>query len=183
MPHWRKLADTKYLGSWDIPLDGELVLTIDYAKKEAVEGKNGEKENCGLIHFVENFPPLVANVTNRKMIAKVTGSNDSDDWHGKKIALVSQKVKAFGEVVDAIRVSDKKVAQDVPKTLTCADCKQPIKAASGFTAQVIADGAVKRYGLTLCFDCATKRKNAVQNQAADDAPPAPADESATEGEA
>jgi hypothetical protein len=41
-----------------------------------------------------------------KIIAKVVDSPYIEDWIGKNIVIYSAKVKAFGEVVDALRVKN-----------------------------------------------------------------------------
>jgi hypothetical protein len=54
---------------------------------------------------------MVANSTNLKRITKLTGSAFIEDWAGKQIVLTTEKVKAFGEIHDAVRVSTKPVSK------------------------------------------------------------------------
>ena len=52
---------------------------------------------------------MILNRTNAKAIEKVAGSGLIQDWVGTKVTLyVESGVKAFGEVVDALRIRDKK---------------------------------------------------------------------------
>lgn len=51
---------------------------------------------------------LVLNQTNWHTIADVLGSDDSDDWTGKRIVLMPAKTEFQGKRVDCIRVSDEK---------------------------------------------------------------------------
>jgi hypothetical protein len=178
LTHWRKLSDTKYLGAWDIPVGGELTLTIKSAMREEVEGENGKKDNCGVIHFVENYKPLVANVTNRKMIAKVLGSNYAEEWAGKKIVLGVDKVKYKGELTDAVRVRDKVLKNEVRPVQTdpaipphtCADCKAAIVDVDGHNAADIEARAIKRYNVPLCLSCAMKRAQPKMETPPEDVP-------------
>ena len=54
---------------------------------------------------------MVCNSTNAKQIAKLAGTPFIEEWAGKQIILTVQKVKAFGEQHDAIRVSNKPVVK------------------------------------------------------------------------
>ena len=47
---------------------------------------------------------MILNVTNSKAIAKVAGSNYIEDWTGVHVQLFTTQVKAFGDVVDAVRI-------------------------------------------------------------------------------
>ena len=52
---------------------------------------------------------MILNRTNSKAIEKVAGSGLVQDWVGTQVTLYVEKgVKAFGEVVDALRIRDKK---------------------------------------------------------------------------
>ena len=52
---------------------------------------------------------MILNRTNAKAIENVSGSVLGQDWVGVQVTLyVEQGVKAFGEVVDALRIRDKK---------------------------------------------------------------------------
>jgi hypothetical protein len=103
--HWKKMRNTNYIGGWDL-LDGDKTVTITKVTKEMVhDGKGGQAECC-TVHFNE-CKPMVANSTNLKRITKLTGSAFIEDWTGKQIVLTTEKVKAFGEIHDAVRVSTK----------------------------------------------------------------------------
>ncbi len=157
--HWKKLTNPNYIGSWDFEPGEEKILTIDHVSGEIIDGAEGKKDDCPVVYFKENVKPLVLNSTNGKMISKLVGSPNVEDWAGKRIALHTQKIKAFGEVTDAVRVKGKPVAQAKPAELpACADCGKQIKDQDGYKAAIIAKGAKDRYGVPLCMDCATKRK-------------------------
>ena len=47
---FRKFMDKSFLGSWDVPESGDLVLTIDYVARDEVQNDRG-KEKKMAIHF------------------------------------------------------------------------------------------------------------------------------------
>jgi hypothetical protein len=107
--HYKILRNPNYIGGWDL-LNGDKTVTITKVNKELVhDGKGGQSECC-TVHFAE-CKPMVANSTNLKRIAKLLGSPFVEDWSNKRIILTTEKVKAFGEVHDAVRVSTKPVAK------------------------------------------------------------------------
>jgi hypothetical protein len=109
--HFKKLRNPNYIGSWDLAdANGnfqDLTVTITGAVKELVHDGKGGQEECSVVQL-KGLKPMVANSTNLKMIAKVTGSPYIEDWAGKQIILTVKQVKAFGEIHDAIRVKNEK---------------------------------------------------------------------------
>jgi hypothetical protein len=105
--HFKKLSNPNYLGSWDLAdKDGNFknrILTISSVKKEMVHDGRGGQEDCITVSFKES-KPMIMNATNLKTINKSLGSPYIEDWTGKKIEITVQKVKAFGEIHDALRV-------------------------------------------------------------------------------
>lgn len=71
---------------------------------ESTELKEFDDGNKLIINFVGNGKALVCNKTNASRIEEVTGSDDTDDWDGKKIYLGVRKVEFQGKLVPAIRV-------------------------------------------------------------------------------
>lgn len=104
--HWKKLTNPNYIGAYSLEEGQELVVTIDRVVREQVAGPDGKKEECTVAHL-KGQKPFILNATNQKTIQKVCGSPYIEDWSGKSITLYVAKVKAFGEVVDALRVRDK----------------------------------------------------------------------------
>lgn len=156
---FRKFMDKNFLGAWDVPEDGELVLTIDHVAREEVKNEKGTKVKLTL-HFKENYKPMVCNVTNGKAIALAHGSNNVEDWAGKKVTIyVAHDVPAFGGTTDALRI--RKYA---PKTdeIYCEVCGELItdKTIDGKTykAKAIANNALTKFGKYMCYDCAAAAK-------------------------
>ena len=103
---------SNYLGGWSFA-NGDQTLTIKDVLEQEVRSKDSGTEMKLTVTFEETDLPMIINRTNADTIAKVTGSSYTGDWVGKKIVVGSSKVKAFGDVWDAIRVRD-----IVPKTDT-----------------------------------------------------------------
>lgn len=120
------MRNPNYIGGWDL-LDGDKTVTITKVTKEMVhDGKGGQSECC-TVHFNE-CKPMVANATNLKRITKLTGSAFIEDWAGKQIVLTTEKVRAFGEMHDAVRVSTKPVVKPKLEGANIEKAKAGIKA-------------------------------------------------------
>ena len=103
--HWKKLQNPNYIGAWDFQPKEEKILKIKSVGVESVPDVNGKKEDCTVCHFDNSgTKPMILNVTNSKAIAKVAGSNYIEDWAGVHVQLFTTQVKAFGDVVDAVRI-------------------------------------------------------------------------------
>ena len=97
-----------YLGGWSFA-DGDQVLTIKDVLEQEVRSKDSGTELKLTAIFEETDLPMVLNRTNADMIARVTGTSYTGGWIGKKIKVGTSKVRAFGDVFDAIRVRDEKI--------------------------------------------------------------------------
>lgn len=125
-----KLRNPNYLGSWDLQDTSgkmiDIIVTIkEVTKEEAFNMQAQAKEEVVTVHFNE-VKPMILNSTNLKMIVKVTGTEYIEQMVGKKIQLTTKKVKAFGEIHDAIRIVNKPSSQlmtaTAPKPVDEADC-------------------------------------------------------------
>ena len=107
--HWKKQFNYDYLGSYSLDGKREMVVSIKGVGSAKVTGQNGRKEDCFVVHYNEMDKPMILNRTNAKAIEKVAGSGLVEDWVGVRVTLYVEKgVKAFGDVVDALRIRDKK---------------------------------------------------------------------------
>lgn len=121
--HWKKLTNPLYVGAYDFAPGEERTLTIKSVKREMVAGPDGKKEECTVIDFTDG-KPMICNTTNAKAITKAHGTPFIEEWGGKAITIYVAKVKAFGEVVDALRV--RPIAPRAGKpVLTLIDPKYP----------------------------------------------------------
>lgn len=99
-----KSFNSSYIGGWTFE-DGDKVLTIKDVQPMMVrneKNQSGEEKMC--ILFEETDKPMVLNSTNNDTITKVLGSSLFDNWIGKQILIGTEKVKAFGDIWDAVRV-------------------------------------------------------------------------------
>lgn len=162
MPDIMKMGkNPNYLGSWDLEElpNKEVTLTIARIVDEDVV-TNGSKERCTVCYWTDgNFKPMILNVTNKKTIAKLYHTKDTEQLAGKALVIGIEKVKAFGDVHDALRI--RKRIPKVEATEKCADCGQDVQGAMGKSAEYIIAYTKKQFnGTCLCFDCAMKRKEA-----------------------
>lgn len=154
LTHWKKLMNPDYLGAYALQPGQELIVTIKSVANEIVTGTDGKKETCSVMHFVEDVKPLVLNATNSKTITKLLKTPYIEEWSGRKIQLYVEKgIKAFGDIVDAIRV---RPFLPVERELKCADCGKTIEGFGKMSAETVAKHTLKNYGRMLCSECATK---------------------------
>ena len=153
--HWKKLTNPNYLGSYAFQPGEEKIVTIKEVKREIVQNQNG-KEDCTVAYFEEDIKPLILNKTNADAIARAWGTPYIEDWAGKKIVLKVKKVSAFGEMVDAVRISKDR---PVEETIICENCGKPILPVAGKTAQAIATATKTKYGKSICLECAKEEMN------------------------
>ena len=100
---------SKYLKAEDdLFNNGEVVATIKDVQLDNLKNREGREENKPIMYFRELPKGMVVNKTNWAICAKLFGSDDSDDWLGEKVALVTVEVDAFGDVVRAIRIKPQK---------------------------------------------------------------------------
>ena len=164
LTHWKKLTNPDYLGAYALEPGKYLIVTIKSVANEVVTGTDGKKETCSVMHFMENVKPLVLNATNSKTITKLLKTPYIEQWSGRKIQLfVECGIKAFGDIVDAIRV---RPFLPVEQELNCADCGKKIEPYGKMSADTMAKYTLKNYGRMLCSECATKAANA--NKPADE---------------
>ena len=107
--HWKKQFNYEYLGSYSLDGKKEAIVTVSKLAQEKVTGQQGRKEDCFVVYFKEFDKGMILNRTNARAIEKVASSGLVEDWVGVQVTLYVEKgVKAFGEVVDALRIRDSK---------------------------------------------------------------------------
>lgn len=166
MPDIMKMGkNPNYLGSWDLDeLPGqEVTLTISRIVDEKVV-TNGQTELCTVAYWQEpGWKPMILNITNKKTVCKLYKTKDTDKLIGKPVVIGIEEVKAFGAVHDALRI--KKRIPKVDSGEKCADCGKIIQGAFGKGPEYIARHTKKKYGVSLCSDCASKRAAQAAQQA------------------
>ena len=159
---WKKIvSDPDYLGEADFNEGEEKIATIDtVVSGMKIKSAEGTSEKA-VVFFREQIKPMILNVARSKAITKVAGSRFVEDWSGVPIQLyVEDNVKAFGDIVSAVRVRPRRPA--AKQAVKCADCGSDIVGANGKGADYIAEGTKKAYGVSLCWACATARANAAK---------------------
>ena len=153
---YRKFMDKNYLGAWDVPDGEDLVLTVDHAARDDVKNERGSEKKLTL-HFVEDFKPMILNATNSKNISQAYGSTKVEDWAGRRIAIHTEKVTAFGGTTDALRI---RPYPPKVKEVYCEDCGQLVKETNGFSVNKIVTRSQALFGKNYCYDCSIKHKEA-----------------------
>lgn len=146
-----------YLGSWDLEdiQSRELVLTIDQIKDEEVV-TNGQKEVCTVCHWTDKaYKPMILNVTNKKTLCKLYKTKDTEKLKGKAVIIGIDKVKAFGDVFDALRIRKRVPATTNTVAPKCEVCGKDVAASNGMTPEQVAAYTKKKYNKQLCAECAT----------------------------
>lgn len=155
---YRKFMDKNYLGSWDVPDDDDLVLTIDRVARDDVKNERGTERKLTL-HFVEDYKPMILNATNAKAISEACGSTKVETWSGQRVSIYTQKVTAFGGTTDALRIRPY-----LPKETTaiCSNCGSVVERHGDYSVNKIVTMSKSKYGQVLCWDCAKARKEAAE---------------------
>ena len=153
MTHWKKLTNPDYLGTYRLEDGKDIILTIDRVQVETVTGPDGKKEECMVCHWQEREKPMILNSTNAKMIQRLLKTPYIEEWRGHRIQIGAEMVKAFGEIVDALRVRDFLPTDDAE---ICEACGKPICGAHGMDSRQLAEYTRRKYGHALCATCATK---------------------------
>jgi hypothetical protein len=100
----------KYLRAAD--LDGrEPIVTIDRVEVETL----GD-DSKPVMYFTGKEKGLVMNKTNWSATVEITDEEDSDDWAGHKVKLVTRKVEFQGKRVPAIRIEEAGTSAALRKT-------------------------------------------------------------------
>ena len=146
-----------YLGSWDLDEqpNREITLTIEKIVDEEVIANN-QTQVCTVAYWTDSaFKPMILNVTNKKRICKLYKTKETEKLKGKAVTIRTERVKAFGDVHDALRIKPV-IPQPVNAVLPkCEQCGKDIHAAGNMNPEQTAAYTKKKYGKALCAGCAT----------------------------
>lgn len=148
--HWLKNPNKNYLGHWDIPETGELVLTIKSAAWETVKDPTtGKTQQKRVVHFKEKYKPLICNQTNAKSIVISTGCSFIEDSIGKNIKLYIAKVfdRKNKIEVDAVRIKEESVKKE--KQILTPDCQKWQAGIDFLVGGGIMDNLKKAYNISI----------------------------------
>jgi len=149
MSHWRNLMkDNKYLGSWDLEVNGKYeptIVTIERIYQDVMVGEMG-KEDKVFIKLKEFEKSMVSNRTNFKRLEIFFNSFNPDDYTSKQIVLSVEKVKSPQGMVDALRFSTRPLPKKELPSLP--DEKLPVAVESVKSGRTTIEKIQKQYTLT-----------------------------------
>ena len=102
---------------------------------------------------------MVCNLTNRKTLAKLFKTVNSEKLKGKRISIGTEQVRAFGKMHDALRIRPIVPPQNAPTKaaeIKCEQCGQPITAAYNMQPDKLAQYTLQKFGKRICAACAEK---------------------------
>lgn len=99
-----ELFPSRFLNASNVDQNHPLVATIEFAKTETLEGKNGNAEEKLILYFSDCKQTLALNGVNFDSIVEITGKDDSDDWAGTKIEVFRTMTEMAGKRTPCIRV-------------------------------------------------------------------------------
>lgn len=168
MTHWKKLTNPNYLGVYALEGGKSLILTIRKITEENVKGTDGKEERCVVAHFAEPVKPMILNNTNMKMLEKLLKTPYIEQWAGARIEVESQRVKAFGDVVDALRIKNRLPQSSCASApnAKCAHCGKDIAPIGNMDSAGVAKYTAAKYGKALCAACATEEAKRAHEEAA-----------------
>lgn len=150
--------EPKFLGSWDLyelP-NKRITVTIRKIEEEYVDDTKGQKKKKAICYFKEDVKPMILNIENKKRLIKLFQTKDNNALIGKRIEICYEKVKAFGDIYDALRVVSRLINQEEPEIIVKCDlCGNDIKPLRKMSSEQVAQYTKEKYGKQLCSDCAT----------------------------
>lgn len=114
--HWLQSPNKNYLGHWDLPECGEMVVTIESAQWEAVKNPiTNQTESKRVVRFEGGIKPLICNQTNAQSIVRHTGVKWMEDSAGQEICLHMAKHldRRTKDEIDCIRIKAKPSTPEV----------------------------------------------------------------------
>jgi hypothetical protein len=98
-----EMLESRFLKQGDIP--DEIMVTVEAVAKKNVAREGDDPELKWLVKFVEFKKPMVLNATNIKRLKSACGSDDTDDWRGKKVSLYTDPdVEYAGNITGGLRI-------------------------------------------------------------------------------
>lgn len=155
-----------YMGSWDLDdaPNREITLTIAKIIDEEVV-TNGKTECCTACYWTDKaYKPMILNVTNKKTICKLYKTKDTEKLKGKSVIIGIERVKAFGDIYDALRIRLRMPQTNGGIVQKCEKCGKDIHSAGNMTAEQVAAYTKNKYGKSLCGECATEAAKGAQKQ-------------------
>jgi len=98
-----EMKESKFLKKEDVADGALLTITLIDQRNVAMPGADPEMKWC--MSFAELEKPMVLNQTNIQLAERALGSDDTDDWVGRKIvAYTDHNVSYGGKIIGGIRL-------------------------------------------------------------------------------
>ena len=81
-----------------------IIVVVDRVECETFKNDGKEEKKAVLYFRGSGTKPFVANKTNSGVMAELSGSDDTDDWAGTRIALSPTVVSFKGKATQSIRI-------------------------------------------------------------------------------
>ena len=158
---YRKDNNKTYLGHWDLDDVHDTIATIAGVKKEEVKNVHGSETKQVLYFKEKDLKPLILNKkVNPAAITKALGTPKRELWIGRRIFLY---VGVEPKAEDGFAVRVREYAPQDGK-FYCAECGAEITGTEidgkTYSAEVIANNSLSKFGKYLCIDCGHKAKGA-----------------------
>ncbi len=111
---WSHLYDSKYLNSDDLAQEYTTVRIESVGPEMIYQGHGKPDEELLCLSFAGTRKRLVLRKTTYYQLVDLLGEIE-DEWVGQKVRLWKTKVKAFGEMVWAIRFKGVAAGEDPPR--------------------------------------------------------------------
>jgi hypothetical protein len=123
--HYKKLVNPDYMGAYSLDNGDngyiELNAVLKYVKQQEISNPQG-KMSTELVGITDLPKPFILNRTAQKVLVRLSKSRYIEDWKNIPICFyVETGVKAFGDVVDALRIK-----QQQPKKINLAPFEKMI---------------------------------------------------------
>lgn len=119
--HIGQLKNSNFLKKEDC--DPPFLATIATVSQVNVAKEGAPEEMKWALHIDEHDKPMILNSTNGQIIAKITGSEETDEWSGHKIVLYHDPNVSFGgKLIGGIRV---RAPRPTPKGAKVAPVQEP----------------------------------------------------------
>jgi hypothetical protein len=123
MPKTSEMRESKFLKQSDIGAGA--LMTVAGCNPHNVAKEGAEPETKWCLEFEESEKPLVLNAINIQLCEKIFGSDDTDEWIGRRVVLYVDPTISFqGKVTGGIRVRAPKqqnAAKPAPKPAAVAE--------------------------------------------------------------
>lgn len=134
--HWRSLFENRYLGAWNLYVNGRYVsakVTIERIDPEAVVTmQGGRKSTERLLYFASKRTPLILTKTMGKVMQAMYGEQ-MQGWLGKTITLyVEQGFRTKEGRADVLRIRNDRAGDALKRQLAGEDEERPVEAPEVF---------------------------------------------------